>query len=70
MNDKSIRNYVKYLESVGLTVEHGGKHLKVRKDGALVATISGTSGPNTTRVNIRHLVAAGHLPESAKRLKF
>jgi hypothetical protein len=68
--EKYLKNYVKFLEGRGLSVVHGGKHLKVYQGQKLVSTISCTAGPNSPRVNVRDLVRAGVLDESAKRLKF
>lgn len=62
---KKYRPFIKSIKPYGLYVEVSRKHLKVRKEGSLVASMSLTPGDPKVAVDhtLRHLISAGHLPK-------
>ena len=55
----------------GMVVIRARKHYQIEKDGKFVATVSHSpSDQHFARQVVRDLVRKGHLPESAKGLKF
>jgi hypothetical protein len=67
--NKALRQYVKLVEQHGMTVEQGGKHFRVLKQGHLVATLSSSGETNAMRQSIRDLARKGLFGKDEKQAR-
>lgn len=62
---KPYRSFINAISDYGLYTEMSKKHLKIMKEGNMVASMSVTPGDKHIAVDhtLRHLIKDGHLPK-------
>ena len=61
------RKFAKFLSQYGLSLESGGKHILIKRDGKMLSSLGSTLSDEYAYAQaIRHLVRSGDLPNSAK----
>lgn len=68
-NRQALKKFVALVEKHGITVEQGGKHMKVLHNGKTVGTLSTSGESNALKQAIRDLDRQGLLGEDGKEAR-
>lgn len=66
---QALRKFTKIVEAHGITVEQGGKHLKVMHNGKQVGTLASSGECNAFKQAIRDLDRQGLLGNDGKEAR-
>jgi hypothetical protein len=65
------RKFVKFLARHGISIEQGGKHILLRKNGKVVATMSSTGSAGTYEMfAVQKLVRSGAIKREDAKYHF